>query len=137
MVLLPVLALVHERGTCQGAHQRAPLERDSHRPCRRPHQRLRRPAGSGCEPEPKQSLLGVGSGLSVLPFAGLELWSAAVLVMGLTLWRSVRPLRLTACATASPGCGDPQRLSAAHLGVLALLCVATLIVISVLFVSAG
>jgi len=83
------------------------------------------------------SLLGVGSGLSVLPFAGLELWSAAVLIMGLTLWRSVRPLRLTACATASPGCGDPQRLSAAHLGVLALLCVATLIVISVLFVSAG
>ena len=83
------------------------------------------------------SLLGVGSGLSVLPFAGLELWSAAVLVMALTLWRSVRQLRAAACTTEGPGCNDLQRLSAAHVGVLALLGVAALGVLSALFVSTG
>lgn len=83
------------------------------------------------------SLLGVGSGLSILPFAGLELWSAAVVVMALTLWRSVRSLHSARCAVERPDCGDPQRLSAIHVGALALLCVVALVFLLVLFVGTG
>ena len=83
------------------------------------------------------SVVGVGSGLSVLPFAGLELWSLSNLIMGVTLWRSVRRLRRAACATDTPGCCDPQRLSAAHVGVLAVLGVAALVLLSMLLVSTG
>jgi len=83
------------------------------------------------------SIVGVGSGLSVLPFAGLELWSLGNLIMGVTLWRSVRRLRRAACAVETPGCSDPQRLSATHVGVLAVLGVAALVLLSVLLVSTG
>jgi len=83
------------------------------------------------------SVVGVGSGLSILPFAGLELWSLSNLIMGVTLWRSVRRLRSAACAIDTPGCGDPQRLSATHVGVLAVLGVTALVLLSVLLVSTG
>jgi len=83
------------------------------------------------------SLVGVGSGLSVLPFAGMELWSAANLMMGVTLWRSVRHLRRVACVSDASGCSDPQPLSATHVGALAVLGVAGLVLLSVLFVSTG
>lgn len=83
------------------------------------------------------SLLGVGSGLSVLPFAGLELWSAAVLVMGVTLWRSLRRLRPAVCVVEPPDCADPQRLSPTHVVALAVVCALALIVLSLLFVGTG
>lgn len=82
------------------------------------------------------SLLGVGSGLSVLPFAGLELWSVAVVIMGLTFWRSARRLRLVACVTVT-GCGATHRLSAAHVTALALLGAAALGALCVLLVNIG
>src|SRR5438445_11579147 len=83
------------------------------------------------------SVVGVGSGLSILPFAGLELWSLGNLIMGVTLWRSVRRLRRAACAVETPGCSDPQRLSATHVGMLAVLGVAALVLLSMLLVSTG
>ncbi len=47
------------------------------------------------------SLVGVTAGLSVLPFAGLELWAAAVAVMGYTFVRSLRALDLATCPSPS------------------------------------
>jgi len=44
------------------------------------------------------SVIGVSAGLSVLPFAGLELWTAATLVMAFTLWRSLHALGRASCA---------------------------------------
>lgn len=49
------------------------------------------------------SVIGVTAGLSVLPFAGLELWAAAVAVMGYTLVRSLRALDLATCPSPSDG----------------------------------
>ena len=57
--------------------------------------------------------------------------------MGVTLWRSVRRLRREACTVETPGCGDPQRLSATHVGVLGVLGVTALVLLSVLLVSTG
>lgn len=51
------------------------------------------------------SLIGVSAGLSVLPFAGLELWIAAALVMAFTLWRSLQALSRASCAVRA---GDGQ-----------------------------
>jgi len=83
------------------------------------------------------SLLGVASGLAALPFAGLEVWSPATLIMGLTLWRSLGRLRPAACDADDPGCGDPRGLSTAHRGSLALVCVATLALLAALYASTG
>ncbi|HEY8743880.1 MAG TPA: hypothetical protein VIU62_12310 [Chloroflexota bacterium] len=47
------------------------------------------------------SAIGVTAGLSVLPFAGLELWAAAAVVMGYTLVRSFRALDLATCPSPS------------------------------------
>lgn len=38
------------------------------------------------------SLIGVSTGLAVLPFGGLELWFVASLIMGITLWYSLKTL---------------------------------------------
>jgi len=57
------------------------------------------------------SLIGVTAGLSVLPFAGLELWAAATAVMGYTLMRSLRSLDRATCPSPSDGraCELPTR----------------------------
>jgi hypothetical protein len=57
------------------------------------------------------SLIGVTAGLSVLPFAGLELWAAAAAVMGYTLMRSLRSLDRATCQSRSGGtvCELPPR----------------------------
>ena len=49
------------------------------------------------------SVIGVSAGLSVLPFAGLELWTAAALLMAFTLWRSLQTLSRASCTV---GAGD-------------------------------
>ena len=57
------------------------------------------------------SLIGVTAGLSVLPFAGLELWAAATAVMGYTVMRSLRSLDRATCPSPSDGrvCELPTR----------------------------
>jgi hypothetical protein len=49
------------------------------------------------------SLIGVTAGLSVLPFAGLELWAGATGVMGYALIRSQRSLDRATCPALSEG----------------------------------
>lgn len=43
------------------------------------------------------SLIGVAGGLTVLPFAGLEIWTASALVMGLAFWGSLVALDRETC----------------------------------------
>ncbi|OGY44088.1 MAG: hypothetical protein A2729_00895 [Candidatus Buchananbacteria bacterium RIFCSPHIGHO2_01_FULL_39_14] len=43
------------------------------------------------------SLIGVAGGLSVLPFAGLEVWLVAAVIIGFTFWRSIVVLDSKTC----------------------------------------
>ncbi|HXA61076.1 MAG TPA: hypothetical protein VNW94_18095 [Streptosporangiaceae bacterium] len=72
------------------------------------------------------SVIGVTAGLSVLPFAGLELWAVAAAVMGYTLVRSLRALDLATCPSPSDGrvCELPSR-SAARLTAFSVAAVAS------------
>ncbi len=72
------------------------------------------------------SVIGVTAGLSVLPFAGLELWVAATAVMGYSLVRSLRSLDLATCPTPTdrPSCELPAS-SAVRLTVFAVTALAS------------
>jgi hypothetical protein len=67
------------------------------------------------------SLLGVSAGVSALPFAGLELWVIACLIMAFTFWRSLRALSKGVCATPASGQTCPALLpvSRRHVALLA------------------
>jgi hypothetical protein len=78
------------------------------------------------------SAVGVNGGLAVLPLAGIELWAGACLLMGVTLWSTIR--RLESCQ--GPDCPilpTPSRLHMAMLGTVALL--ATIALISLIAVN--
>src|SRR5258708_17861123 len=70
-------------------------------------------------------VIGVTAGLSVLPFAGLELWAAAGAVMAYTFVRSLRALVLATCPSPSEPrvCELPAR-SAVRLATFAVAAVA-------------
>ena len=67
------------------------------------------------------SLVGVSAGVSALPFAGLELWFIACLIMAFTFWRSLRSLRKGVCATPASGdaCASLPPVSRMHVALLA------------------
>lgn len=69
------------------------------------------------------SLVGVTAGLSALPFAGLEFWTASVGVMGLTLWRSLTLLERNTCTQDAAGAVSCWRLPKVELKQLLVLSV--------------
>jgi hypothetical protein len=68
------------------------------------------------------SLVGVSAGVSALPFAGLELWFIACLIMAFTFWRSLRSLHQGVCATPTSGetCPALAPVSHTHVALLAV-----------------
>jgi hypothetical protein len=69
------------------------------------------------------SLVGVSAGVSALPFAGLELWFIACLIMAFTLWGSLRALHKGVCATSTSGqtCPALPPVSRRHVALLAVM----------------
>lgn len=72
------------------------------------------------------SLLGVAGGLTVLPFAGLEIWLASVAIMGVAASASLRGLSQKACDrdTQTGACWRLPPVQARQLTLLALLAAA-------------
>jgi hypothetical protein len=68
------------------------------------------------------SLVGVSAGVSALPFAGLELWFIACLIMAFTFWGSLRSLHKGVCATPTSGetCPALPPISRTHIALLAV-----------------
>jgi hypothetical protein len=66
------------------------------------------------------SLVGVSAGVSALPFAGLELWLGAGVIMGFTFWRSVRSLQTKVCVPSADGaaCGTLPAVSWVYVGAI-------------------
>jgi hypothetical protein len=65
------------------------------------------------------SLVGVTAGLSVLPFAGLELWFLSGLIMAYTFWRSLGTLHAQTCTSTSAGaCLSLPTVSRAQVAIL-------------------
>ena len=65
------------------------------------------------------SLVGVTAGLSVLPFAGLELWFLSGLIMAYTFWRSLGTLQTRTCTPTSAGaCLSLPTVSRAQVAIL-------------------
>lgn len=78
------------------------------------------------------SLVGVSAGLSALPFGGLELWFFSGLAMAFTLSRSLRSLRIGACAATGLGSAcvrlpPVSRTQIGFLGAAAVLLVCALV----------
>lgn len=66
------------------------------------------------------SLVGVGAGLSALPFAGLEVWSAAALIMAFTFGYASRRLRVACSTSGGEGCAAIPAASRMKLVLLAV-----------------
>lgn len=72
------------------------------------------------------SVLGVAGGLTVLPFAGLEIWTVSVVIMGVALVGSLRMLDRKTCepTTGTAACWRLPTVQSRHLILLAILALA-------------
>ena len=66
------------------------------------------------------SLVGVGAGLAALPFAGLEVWLVAAMIIALTFEYASRRLRVACSGTDGDGCAAIPAASRMRLALLAV-----------------